>query len=636
MEKIKKYTVIVLMVLQWACVNSTYDNPATGCEEKELEPNITFAEVKQLYEDEVMLIHEDLVVEGYVISSDKTGNFYGTLHIQDRPEHPQEGFQIDLDLRDYHLLYSIGKKIRIRLKGLYLGKSQGVLKVGGVFTNAGGTLSVGRLPASKVHDHIFVSCEDAVDIIPEITLVNELEDKMINTLVRLPGMEISPEDMCQPYAVAGESGTDRILRNCNGEEIVLRNSGYADFQSEILPSGNGTITAVLGKYSNKYQLTIRDTDDLDFNDERCGEIVYSCDPVGADATIAYVRTMYKGKTVEISENIKITATVISDREAGNTSEVNAVIEDDTAGIVCSFTSGHTLNPGDKVELSLSNTSLEKTNGLLYIKDIPLENIVSAESGHLPEPENIMLSDDLKTYESRLVRMDNVQFETLGVTYSGIRIITDCTDAVKVFTREEASFSGETVNDGKGSITGIVSVYQDEYGLVPRNPDDLDFTEPYEDCLGGTNLMITEYVEGSSYNKFIEIYNATDVDIDMDGYVLARDDNGDGNFERFTMELSGIIPPGGILVYANPRYDEILYADEIANTSGSALGFNGNDQVVLMKNGIIIDHIGIPGDENWGMDKTFRRKTEVIKPNTSYDENEWEEYPKNDVSGLGVR
>ncbi|MGS2741424.1 DUF5689 domain-containing protein [Sinomicrobium sp. M5D2P17] len=617
-------------------MNSTYDTPATGCEEKELEPNITFAEVKQLYEDEVMLIHEDLVIEGYVISSDKTGNFYGTLHIQDRPEHPQEGFQIDLDLRDYHLLYSTGKKIRIRLKGLYLGKSQGVLKVGGVFANAGGTLSVGRLPASKVHDHIFVSCEDTKDIIPEMTSVSELDDKMINTLVRLPGMEVSPEGMCQPYAVAGESGTDRILRNCNGEEIVLRNSGYADFQSETLPLGNGTITAVLGKYSNKYQLTIRDMDDLDFNGERCGGIVYSCDLTGADATIAYVRDMYDGKTVEISENIKITATVISDREAGNTDEVNAVIEDDTAGIVCSFTSGHTLNPGDKVELSVAAASLEKTNGLLYIKNIPLENIVSAEPGHLPEPENIMLSDDLKAYESRLVRMDNVQFETLGVIYSGIQIITDCTDAAKVFTREAASFSGETVNDGKGSITGIVSVYEDEYCLVPGNPDDIDFTEPYEDCLGGTNLMITEYVEGSSYNKFIEIYNATDVDIDMDGYVLARDFNGDGDFENYTIGLAGIIHPGEVLVYAHTQYDETLYNGEVADVNSRALGFNGNDQVVLMKNGIIIDHIGIPGDENWGMDKTFRRKAEVIKPNTSYDENEWEEYPTDDVSGLGVR
>lgn len=634
MEKIKKHAVTILLVLQWACVNSTYETPGTGCEEKESGPAITFAEVKQLYGDEVMLIREDLVIEGYVVSSDKTGNFYGTLHIQDRPERAKEGFQIDLDLRDYHLLYPVGKKIYIRLKGLYLGKSQGTFKVGGVFTNAGGSLSVGRLPASKVHDHIFVSCEDPVDILPETISVNELEDKMINTLVRLGNMEVRPEDMCQPYAVAGESGTDRILRNCNGEEIILRNSGYAGFQSEILPSGNGMITAVLGKYGNKYQLTIRDTDDLDFNGERCGGIVYSCDDAEADATIAYVRGIYDGKTVGISENIKITATVLSDREAGNTEGINAVIEDGTAGIVCSFTSGHTLDPGDRIELSLAGAVLEKTDGLLYIKKIPLENIVSVKPGHLPEPENLMLYDDLEAYESRLVRMDSVQFETLGVMYSGIQVVTDCTNAVKVFTKEEASFSQETVNDGKGSITGIVSVYQDEYCLLLRNPEDLDFTGPYEDCLGGTNLMITEYAEGSSYNKYIEIYNATDVDIDMEGYVLARDDNGNSDYGRYTMPLSGVVEPGEILVFANPRAE--IYGGEITGTHGSVLGFNGDDQIVLMKNGMIIDHIGVPEGENWAADKTLRRKTETMEPNTSYDKNEWEEYPADDVSGLGMR
>src|SRR5690606_26181438 len=139
---------------------------------------------------------------------------------------------------------------------------------------------------------------------------------------------------------------------------------------------------------------------------------------------------------------------------------NAVVEDGTAGIVCSFTSGHTLDAGDRIELSLAGAVLEKTDGLLYIKNIPLENIVSVKPGHLPEPENLMLYDDLEAYESRLVRMDSVQFETLGVMYSGMQVVTDCTNAVKVFTKEEASFSQETVNDGKGSITGIVSVYQD--------------------------------------------------------------------------------------------------------------------------------------------------------------------------------
>ncbi|MBU3123995.1 DUF5689 domain-containing protein [Sinomicrobium weinanense] len=624
---------VIATILISGCIDNTYKAPATSCEEDSLKANTTFAGIRELYKDEVIRITEDLIIEGYVISNDKTGNFYGTLHLQDQPEHPKEGFQVDIDVRDYHLLYPVGKKVLIRLKGMYLGKSRGVFKAGGVFTNAGGTLSVGRLPASQVNEHIFVSCDEPGEIVPEMTTIEALNDEMINTLIQLNNMEISPEDMCQPYAVAGENGTDRVLRDCNEQEIILRNSGYADFQPEILPRGNGTVTAVLGKYNNKYQLIIRDTNDIKLNDGRCGGVVYSCNPPGANATLGYVRAMYQGKAVNISENIKVRATVISDRNFKNTDSLTAVIQDKTSGIVCEFTSEHALDLGDEVELTLLNTTLEEINDLLYIKNIPPENIISAVPGTLPEPESISLSDSLNVYESRLVTIGNIQFETPGVTYSGIQTLTDCTDELKMFTREEAVFAGDTVSSKKGSITGIISKNKNEYHLRIRNPDDIYFTEDYEDCLGGTNLMITEYAEGSGYNKYIEIYNAADVNIDMSGYVLGRDYDGDGNYE-YTLNLSGNIAPGEIAVYAHSRAE--IFQGEITDTHGSALGFNGNDQVVLMKNNNIIDHMGIPGGENWGVDKTLRRKTDISVPNISYNENEWEEYPQDNISGLGIR
>ncbi|UGU14203.1 DUF5689 domain-containing protein [Sinomicrobium kalidii] len=624
---------IVLSVFLWGCVNSIYDAPETTCTEDGLKANATFSEIKQLYKGEVIRIKKDLVVEGYVISSDKAGNFYGTLHLQDRPEHPEDGFQIDVDVRDYHLFYPVGKKILIRLKGLYLGKSGGAIKAGGVFTYGGSAPSVGRLPASQVNEHIFVSCDPPEEIVPEVATPEALNDTMVNTLVRLNGMEVAPEHICQPYAIAEESGTDRILRNCEDQEIILQNSGYADFQSRILPEGNGTVTGVLGKSDDNYQLTIRDTSDLKLADERCGGLVYSCDSTGANVTVAYIRKMYKGRTLDVPGNMKIRATVISDRSYKNIDAFSAVVQDSTAGIICEFTSTHQLNIGDKVELSLLNTVLEEKNGLLYVGNISPENVISSESGPRPEPEKILLSGDLAAYENELVRIEGVQFEIPGLTYSGTRILTDCRETLKLFTREKAVFAGETVSSKQGNITGIVFKNDDEYRLRIRNPNDVRFTEAYEDCLGGTNLMITEYVEGSGYNKYMEVYNAADVDIDLSGYMLVRDYNGDGDFERYVMELSGHIASGEIAVYANPRAE--IFQGEIRDTHGNAIGYNGDDQVVLMKNGIIIDHIGIPG-ENWGADKTLRRKTDIARPSSAYDENEWEIYPQDDVSGLGIR
>src|SRR5690606_33789592 len=129
----------------------------------DLVANTTIQEVKNLFVDSTEEIQEDLILEGYVISSDKEGNFVGNLHIQDYPDNPTQGLEIEIDVRDSHLFYGVGQKIFIRLKGMYLGKSKGVFKIGGVFTSFG-NLSIGRLPATMVDQHLFVACEPPVTI----------------------------------------------------------------------------------------------------------------------------------------------------------------------------------------------------------------------------------------------------------------------------------------------------------------------------------------------------------------------------------------------------------------------------------------------------------------------------------------
>jgi hypothetical protein len=53
--------------------------------------------------------------------------------------------------------------------------------------------------------------------------------------------------------------------------IELLNSGYSDFQDTILPSGNGSVTAVLYRENNDYQLIIRKLNDMDMQNERCAD-----------------------------------------------------------------------------------------------------------------------------------------------------------------------------------------------------------------------------------------------------------------------------------------------------------------------------------------------------------------------------
>ncbi len=259
------------MVLLFSCVKDrNFDQPESSCTDI-LVANTTYEEVKNLYEDETIQIQEDLIIEGYVISSDKEGNFFSVLYFQDRPENPTQGFQIEIDLRDTHLFFPVGSKIGIRLKGLYLGKSKDVFKLGGVFTSFGNA-SVGRLPSGKVDEHIFVLCEGLSSLTPVVLNIADLSKDQTHTLIQLKSVEMDTADLGKNFAL-NEEETERLLIDCNDNELILLNSGFASFQNDTLPDKSGSITGVLLRENEIFQLVIRDLKDIQFTEPRCEDVI---------------------------------------------------------------------------------------------------------------------------------------------------------------------------------------------------------------------------------------------------------------------------------------------------------------------------------------------------------------------------
>ncbi len=149
----------------------------------------------------------------------------------------------------------------------------------------------------------------------------------------------------------------------------------------------------------------------------------------------------------------------------------------------------------------------------------------------------------------------------------------------------------------------------------------------------TELFISEYVEGASYNKAIEIYNGTGAAIDLSAYVLKKQTNGVGDYINETA-LTGTLASGSTYVVAHPQASAAILA--IANiTSTAAPNFNGNDAVALFKNGTKIDEVGVFNSvDMWGDNKTLRRKSTVRSPKATYDPYEWDTMAQDDISDLG--
>jgi predicted extracellular nuclease len=167
----------------------------------------------------------------------------------------------------------------------------------------------------------------------------------------------------------------------------------------------------------------------------------------------------------------------------------------------------------------------------------------------------------------------------------------------------------------------------------------------------SDLFISEYIEGSSFNKAIEIYNGTGaaVDLTAGGYRLELYTNGSSAVSQ-AMSLTGTLADDDVLVIAHgSAASEILAVTDVTNAV--VINFSGNDALVLRAGGAggtVIDAIGQVGFDpgaQWGIDpvsttnNTIRRKATVTDGDTvetdAFDPSaEWDGFAENTFDGLG--
>ena len=163
-----------------------------------------------------------------------------------------------------------------------------------------------------------------------------------------------------------------------------------------------------------------------------------------------------------------------------------------------------------------------------------------------------------------------------------------------------------------------------------------------------SLLISEYVEGSSNNKAIELYNnsGSAIDLAAGNYTLEFYFNGSTS-PGTTISLTGTIDDGEVFVIAdNDAAAEILAEADLTSTSSF---FNGDDAIALRENGTIVDSLGQIGNDpgsEWGsgdistQNNTLRRNTDVTEGDTNPDDSfnpslEWSGFPQDTFDGLGV-
>ena len=485
-----RFFILASVFILTGCVHDDkYDAPDLSGNCQDLKATITLEAAKSLAQNTT--ITTDAVIEGYVSSTDQSGNIYKTIYIQDDPTNPTQGFVLSVDAVSTYSSYPQGAKVYVKLKGLAMGTYGGVKQLG--YMDNG---TFGRIPEKMVPTSILKSCTAKVTITPKVMTLADMKtanDQYIGCLVKVQNAEFDAKVLCSNFAPDGYT-VDRQINDptTSATTRVVRNSNYASFANQKLPSGKGDFIGILSKYNSTYQLFINNVSDVKGMTNFPRKDGIKADPCGFDSstaslkTVADVKKLFTGSNYLIPDNIYIKGKVTANDETGNLYRY-IYIEDATGGIRININKANTIyqdyrfKVGKNLIVKLKDLYIGKYNGefqigtlsgstlgfiaeaeiykYLFDSNEPATSVTATEKT-IPQ----LTTDDV----GKWIKIKNVQFvdTDLGNTYSGNRTLIDCTgNKIILRTNSQASFSGAMIDNGKGDIYAILSIYNGVYQLI---------------------------------------------------------------------------------------------------------------------------------------------------------------------------
>ncbi|PKL00658.1 MAG: hypothetical protein CVV56_05035 [Tenericutes bacterium HGW-Tenericutes-1] len=300
--------------------------------------------------------------------------------------------------------------------------------------------------------------------------------------------------------------------------------------------------------------------------------------------------------------------------------------------------------GDKIVSRQSNYAFT------VVSDVSIEAIFSDES--VIEFPMVTLSDDLiarsgyQTYLGQFHIPTGFEYVEHGLIVSSEVGVIDLNSTS--ITRYQGSKYNPLTNEFVMSVPTTVTNWLSHRGyLIIRNSDG-DLMTVYNELVTSSSvapsdLFFSYYIEGSSNNKAIAIYNGTGSTVDLSLYKVKVYANGASTATN-TISLVGTLATNDVYVIANTSANSTILG--MANLTTGSLQHNGDDAIQLLHNSTVIDIIGQvgvdPGTE-WGSgltstaDNSLSRKSDIYTGRTdtgAFDPSiEWNGFAVDTTTGL---
>jgi hypothetical protein len=247
-----KWLLFSLAALAIASCRKEIDNPPQN--EIPVSAQLDVTELRAIYTGTPIHFEDgDTNLYCVVTADEVSGNLYKNVYVTDGTS----GLNVRLVAAGG--LYE-GDSIRINLNGTILSEYNGMLQLDSVDV-----------------DKNVVKIATNVAITPRNATVDEViaDPSLQGMLVKLSNVEFSNTDVGTTFANATTQSSKNVtVLDCGGSSVIMRTSGYSNFASSIIPSGNGTIVAVVGQYNLDKQLYLRRTSDISLPNASCQPTIY--------------------------------------------------------------------------------------------------------------------------------------------------------------------------------------------------------------------------------------------------------------------------------------------------------------------------------------------------------------------------
>lgn len=209
--------------------------------------------------------------EGFVISSDESGNFYKKIYIQ--AEDKSGTIAISVEKKGLSGDFPMGSKVQVRLKdtSFWFNSRYSLLEVGlGEGKTAGGNVKIESLPPS-MYNQVLVSMGEIEDVKNISTIFNNIHSinkaQNTNLLLTIKNVNFEPSAIGKTFHLpSNQFNTSYNLIDTSGGKVAFITSSFANYTSEIVPNKKVNVTGILTKYGTGYQFYISNFTDLEITE----------------------------------------------------------------------------------------------------------------------------------------------------------------------------------------------------------------------------------------------------------------------------------------------------------------------------------------------------------------------------------